>query len=246
MRRHLPAAVMAALILTAGTIHGRWTNRWARATELQHAVDHLGKLPLTLGDWEGRENVLDENQQKMYAASQAVAWVTRRYVHRVTGESLSLLVLCGPPGPTAAHSPEACYPGGGMGLSGPLELEEFEYGTPPAKAVFQVGNFRRADAASSMGLRIYWSFRGGSNWEVPENTRLSFARYPALYKIYVVREMAMAEGVQPVDEVAPSSFKPCSPNLRDCSPTRANSHRSRDGHRPANVCPHAQKRSSPR
>ena len=69
MRRHLPAAVMAALILTAGTIHGRWTNRWARATELQHAVDHLGKLPLTLGDWEGRENVLDEKEQKLYAAS---------------------------------------------------------------------------------------------------------------------------------------------------------------------------------
>ena len=64
MRRHLPAAVMAALILTAGTIHGRWTNRWARATELQHAIDHIGKLPLAIGDWEGRDNVLDEKEQK--------------------------------------------------------------------------------------------------------------------------------------------------------------------------------------
>ena len=218
MRRYLPAAVMAALILTAGTIHGRWTNRWVRATELQHAVDHLGKLPLTLGDWEGRENVLDENEQSMYAASQAVAWVTRRYVHRVTGESLSLLVLCGPPGPTAAHSPEVCYGGGGYGLSGPLELQEFEFGTPPAKAVFQVGNFRRADAASSMGLRIYWSFRGGADWEVPENTRLAFARYPALYKIYVVRPMAMVEGVQPVDEVAPDLVQALLPELEKLLP----------------------------
>ncbi len=223
MRRHLPAVVMAALILTAGTIHGRWTNRWARATELQYAVDHLGKLPLTLGDWEGRENVLDENQRKMYAASQAVAWVTRRYVHRTTGESLSLLVLCGPPGPTAAHSPLACYPGGGMGLSGPLELEEIAYGTPPAKAVFQVGNFRRADAVRSMGLRISWSFRGGSNWEVPENTRLSFARYPALYKIYVVREMAMAEGLQPVDEVAPQLIQALLPELERLLPHESES-----------------------
>lgn len=218
MRRHLPAAVMAALILTAGTIHGRWTNRWARATELQHAVEHLGKLPLTLGDWEGRENVLDEKQRSMYAASQAVAWVTRRYVHRTTGEALSLLVLCGPPGPTAAHSPEACYPGGGLGLSGPLELEEFEHGTPPAKALFQVGNFRRADAANSMGLRIYWSFRGGTDWEVPENTRLTFARYPALYKIYVIREMAMSEGVQPVDKVAPQLIQALLPELEKLLP----------------------------
>ena len=218
MRRHLPAAVMAALILTAGTIHGRWTNRWARATELQHAVDHLGKLPLTLGDWEGRENVLDEKEQKLYAASEAVVWVTRRYVHRVTGEALSLLVLCGPPGPTAAHSPEACYGGGGYDLSGPLELQKFAFGTPPATAVFQVGNFRRADAASSMGLKIYWSFRGGSNWEVPDNTRLAFARYPALYKIYVIREMAMAEGVQPEDEVAPQLIQALLPELEKLLP----------------------------
>jgi hypothetical protein len=218
MKRYLPVAVMAALILTAGTIHGRWTNRWARSTELQYAVDHLGKLPLTLGDWEGRENVLDEKERNLYAASQAVAWVTRRYVHRVTGESLSLLVLCGPPGPTAAHSPEACYGGGGFDLSGPLELKELAYGTPPAKAVFQVGNFIRANAASPLGLRIYWSFRGGSSWEVPENTRLAFARYPALYKIYVVREMAMAEGVQPVDEVAPQLIQALLPELERLLP----------------------------
>jgi hypothetical protein len=110
-----------------------------------------------------------------------------------------------------------------MGLSGPLELEEIAYGTPPAKAVFQVGNFRRADAASSMGLRISWSFRGGSNWEVPENTRLSFARYPALYKIYVVREMAMAEGVQPVDEVAPQFIQALLPELERLLPHESES-----------------------
>ena len=218
MRRHLPAAVMAALILTAGTIHGRWTNRWARATELQHAVDHLSKLPLVLGDWEGRDNVLDEKERKLYDASEAAAWVTRRYVHRLTGESLSLLVLCGPPGPTANHSPEACYPGGGFNLAAPVERKEIAFGTPPATAVFQVGDFRRADAASSMGLKIYWSYRGGSNWEVPENPRLSFARYPALYKIYVIRQMAMAEGVQPVDEVAPQLIQALLPELEKLLP----------------------------
>ena len=218
MRRHLPAAVMAALILTAGTIHGRWTNRWARATELQYAVDHLGKLPLTLGDWEGRDNVLDEREQKVYASSEAVIWLTRRYVHRATGEALSLLVLCGPPGPTSAHTPEACYGGGGYSLSAPPELEEIAFGPPPAKAVFQVGNFRRVDAASSMGLRIYWSFRGGSEWEVPDNPRLAFARYPALYKVYVIREMAMADGVQPVDEVAPQLIQALMPELERLLP----------------------------
>lgn len=218
MRRHLPAAVMAALILTAGTIHGRWTNRWARATELQYAVDHVGQLPLAFGDWEGRDNVLDEKERKLYDASEAVAWVTRRYVHRATGEVLSLLVLCGPPGPTAAHSPEACYEGGGHGLSGQVERKEIAFGTPPATAVFQVGNFRRADAAGSMGLKIYWSFRGGSDWEVPDNTRLAFARYPALYKVYVIRQMAMAEGAPPVDEVVPQFIEALMPELEKLLP----------------------------
>ncbi len=218
MRRHLPAAVIVALILTAGTIHGRWTNRWARATELQYAVDHVGKLPLNLGDWEGRENVLDEKERKLYDASEAVVWVTRRYVHRLTGEALSLLVLCGPPGPTAAHSPEACYGGGGHDLSGPPERKEFAFGPGHAKAVFQVGNFRRGEAASSMGLRIYWSFRGGSIWEVPDNTRITFARYPALYKVYVIRQMAMAEGMQTVDEVAPQFIQALMPELEKLLP----------------------------
>jgi hypothetical protein len=218
MRRHLPAAVMAALILTAGTIHGRWTNRWARATELQHAVDHLGRLPLAFGDWEGRENVLDENERKMYEASEAAMWLTRSYVHRKTGEALSLLVLCGPPGPTAAHSPEACYGGGGYELSGPPEREEIRFGTPPETAVFQAGNFRRSDAASSMGLRIYWSYRGGSAWEVPYNTRLAFARYPALYKVYVVRQMAMAQGLPPADEVGPRFIRDLMPELEKLLP----------------------------
>jgi len=218
MRRHLPAAVMVALILTAGTIHGRWTNRWARATELQHAIDHIGKLPLAIGDWEGRDNVLDEKEQKLYAASEAAAWVTRRYVHRLTGESLSLLVLCGPPGPTANHSPEACYGAGGYDSSGSLERKEIAFGTPPAKAVFQVGNFRRTDAPSSMGLKIYWSFRGGSDWEIPDNPRLAFARYPALYKVYVIRQMAMAEGVQPVDEVTPQFIQALMPEIEKLLP----------------------------
>ncbi len=221
MRRHIPIAVVAALILTAGTIHGRWTNRWARATELQYAVDHLGKLPLTLGDWDGKEHVLDEKERNLYAASEAVVWVTRRYVHRATGEDLSLLVLCGPPGPTAAHSPEACYGGGGYDLSGPLERKDITFGTPPATAVFQVGNFRQPDAASSTGLRIYWSFRGASDWGVPENPRLAFARYPALYKIYVIRGMAMAEGVPPVDEVAPKFIQALMPELEKLLPHRS-------------------------
>lgn len=218
MRRHLPAAVMAALILTAGTIHGRWTNRWARATELQYAVDHLRDLPLSFGDWEGRENVLDEKERNLYEASEAVVWVTRRYVHRSTGEALSLLVLCGPPGPTSNHSPEACYGGAGYNLSGAPMPQEFAFGTPPANAVFLAGDFRRADAASSMGLKIYWSFRGASLWEVPENPRFAFARYPALYKVYVIRQMAMADGVQPVDEVTPEFIRSLMPELEKLLP----------------------------
>lgn len=218
MRRHLPAAVMAALILTAGTIHGRWTNRWVRSTELQYAVEHLPKLPLTIGDWEGQENVLNEQEKRLYDASEAVVWITRRYVHRPTGETLSLLVLCGPPGPTAAHSPEVCYGGGGFSRSSPVEREEFAFGPGLAKAVFQVGDFLQVRAAGSMGLRIYWSFRGGSKWEAPDNTRFAFARYPALYKVYVIRQMAMAEGVEVQDDVSPRFIGALMPELEKLLP----------------------------
>jgi hypothetical protein len=38
-------------------------------------------------------------------------------------------------------------------------------------------------------LRIFWTWFGDGTWRAPESPRLAFAPLPALYKLYVVREL---------------------------------------------------------
>jgi hypothetical protein len=47
-------------------------------------------------------------------------------------------------------------------------------------------------------LRIFWSWNATGPWQAPENPRFTFARYPVLHKLYLIREMATPE--EPVED----------------------------------------------
>jgi hypothetical protein len=42
-------------------------------------------------------------------------------------------------------------------------------------------------------LEIYWAWNGGEGWAAPESPRFFFARFPVLYKLYVIREVSPRE-----------------------------------------------------
>jgi hypothetical protein len=226
IRRRLPLLLAAALILAGGVAHGVWTSRWALVPELQQAVARLPQLPRTVGTWEGTDLEPDESLRRVVASAEITTFVQRRYVDRRTGEAVSLFVACGPTGPISTHGPEACYNGGGRVMVAEPAREEFEVAPGKPKATFLVGDFRQPGSSLPVGLKIYWSWRGRDRWEWTRNARVDFASARSLYKIYVIREMAMPEGTPIDDRVTPQFLRALLPALEtvvfaDGPPARA-------------------------
>jgi hypothetical protein len=162
-----------------------WTRRWQDARELETTVARLDRVPLTLGEWAGKDE--DLNPEEVTQGGLAGAW-RRRYVHRRTGTSLTVLLMCGRPGAAAVHTPEWCYRGVGYE---PERAERFSVeDSAGSVGEFWTSKFRKPDAVAAPGLRIFWGWNAAGAWQVPDYPRLAFARHPVLCKLYVVRELS--------------------------------------------------------
>ncbi|WP_165229441.1 exosortase-associated EpsI family protein [Aquisphaera insulae] len=177
-----------ALILVAGVVHGRWTNRWKVSSALAVQAAKVDRVPLTLGEWTATSTTMDEQTRTMAGAE---GHLTRVYRNPRLGQSISVLLICGLPGDIATHTPDACYPGAGYTL-GPQANSTVAYGTPPATATFRTAIARRGGVQPS-SLRIFWSWNDSRGWSAPENARWSFASAPVLHKLYVIRETSGIE-----------------------------------------------------
>ena len=138
-----------------------------------------------------------------------MASLMRRYVDQTTGQALTLVVVCGPPGPIATHNPETCYGGGYDPDNEPARIElPTLSGKPPAP--FWVANYHRSRSASPWGLKIYWSWRGDVDpvWETghKDDVRFRLASYQGVYKVYVIRSVPMKEGRDVEEDKASRQF----------------------------------------
>jgi len=193
MRRTLPLILGLLLIVAAGYVHGRLTDRWADSRSSAEAVAKIARLPMELGSWRGQDQPLDPEVIKQAGIA---GYASRRFVDSRTGAAVTVLLVCGRPGPIAAHTPEVCYPGAGYEPVGEAKLRTIPVaeGGPPAE--FLARDFARPSVPEARPTRILWAWSGGTVWETSENPRLSFARHANLYKLYVVSE----QPAQPVDE----------------------------------------------
>lgn len=192
LKQYGPAAIAVLVILVAGVCHGRWTNRWGLASELDASIVNLPKLPLQIGEWKGEDVPMNEEQKQQIAlVGGIISSVMRRYVNTRTGESLDLLVVCGPPGPIAAHTPQTCYAGSGYDLEGTETPYEAKLGPNGEVAEFWKGDFRKVGRVASSGLRIYWSWSPDGVWKADTNPRVTYVSARALYKVYVVNQATM-------------------------------------------------------
>lgn len=213
--RYLPTALAAALILGAGTLYGRWTNRWGYAPEFRRVVEALPRIPHDLGRWHGEdvEETATFRQQREQAEIEGC--VLRRYVHRPTGTAITMMLVCGPTGPIATHNPEACYGGGGRHLVGtPATLAiPGGDGAGAPEATFLQGDFRKPGSATSALLKICWSYNSGGGWIGSDDPRMTFAGRPALFKLYLIRELADTGGSPPDDALTPEFLELLLPEL---------------------------------
>ena len=191
MRVTLASVVAVAALIGAGLIHGSWTNRWRQSRELERAVAGLEGVPLKAGRWKGEEFDLDA---RMIERAGVDGWRGVRYTDPDTHNSLTVLLVCGRAGPVSVHTPDVCYGGAGYKMLGKPERHTFADGVE-----FRVVRFRKQGLGETRVLRVFWAWSTqGTRWEAPDVPRLSFGSAPALYKLYVVRELAAPD--EPVDE----------------------------------------------
>ena len=184
MTRLLPLLAAACLLIAAGVIHGLRTDRWGADANLGAAAARLDGVPLKVGEWEGRPFDIDARQ---LAVAEAAGHLSRSYVHRRMGAEVTVVVLCGRPGPISLHSPEVCYAGAGFGLSGEPETCSVPGENAPAAQLFKARFVKDGPAPET--LNVFWAWKADGAWAATSNARLAFARSTVLYKLYVIRRL---------------------------------------------------------
>jgi hypothetical protein len=180
------------LVLAFGYVEGRWTHRWQSSRALENAVSRLAAVPLDVGDWQGAAQELDARH---IARGEIDGYLMRNYTNRISGSTVSVLLVCGRGGPTCLHTPEVCYPGAGFSPEKQAERQELAAAAPARPAQFWVGKFHKPAAAVPEALRIYWAWTARGDWSAPDSPRFHFASVAALYKLYVI---------QPLHELEPN------------------------------------------
>jgi hypothetical protein len=190
MRHTLPIFAGFALLLFAGLVHGLWTGLWEESRALQDAATRVEQVPLVAGEWKGREMPIDH---EAFAQAGARGYWMRSYIEGRTGESVTVLLMCGRWGKMAVHTPDLCYRGAGYEVAG--EKVRQAVATPAGPAAFWTARLRKPGAGAT-ALRIHWAWSADGSWRAPDSPRWTFAGSPFLYKLYVVRDVT-AEGDRP-------------------------------------------------
>jgi hypothetical protein len=178
--------VAGSIILANGYLHGLCTNRWHRSAELEAAIGKVERVSMTIGDWQARSDKLEDSA---ITGAGIEGYFLRHYENPRTGKTITVLLMCGLPGPLSVHTPEVCYGAMGFNLEGSIAKVSNKYHHGSAAAEFLRGKFSKAGVTGRESLRIEWSWGAGGKWLAPSNTRLTFAQYPALYKLYVIQRV---------------------------------------------------------
>src|SRR5579864_1510783 len=113
MTRLLPWLTTMTLLLSVGLVHGLWSERWQSSEALATACARVGDVPLEIGDWQGKDVMVDT---EAFAQAGARSYWARSYTHQHDGSTVLAILMCGRAGRMAVHMPEVCYRGAGYDL----------------------------------------------------------------------------------------------------------------------------------
>ena len=158
-----------------GTIDSRWGNQ-----ELTQAAEVVVSTPNVLGSWTTSEkNSLDVEAAKMLRCS-------GNFVANFSnskGDLVNVVMLVGPAGPLAVHTPDVCYGSNNYTIHEPTRQTTIvdENGE---EHQFSVITFRENNVGERL-LRVYYAWNRSDEWVAPGFPRTAFAGVPMLYKIQV-------------------------------------------------------------
>ena len=179
--RFLYSLSALAAVVASGVVHGMLTDRWHASAEPVKRAARLELVPYTLGDWVGQDIETDSRQVGPIAG-----FLHRRYLNRQTGTGVTVFMVCGRPGPVCIHTPDVCYRASGYEI---LSQEKMTLPSEIDQGEFWTAKLRKTNSTEDYRLRIFWSWSDGIDWSIPESPRLTFARRPVLFKLYLIREM---------------------------------------------------------
>jgi hypothetical protein len=197
MTRALPILSAQIVVLATGLVHGLWTARWRQAPELRAMVERLERFPEKIGPWTSQAAA--EDTESLRGAG-AAGWRVRQFSHPRHGSFLVIL-MCGRAGPMSVHRPEHCYQGAGYEMTSPPAKGELPARPGAAAAEYWASRFVRQEETRTVRLRIFWTWFDGRTWQAPASPRFRFAGLPALSKLYVIREVTLANELLEEEEV---------------------------------------------
>jgi hypothetical protein len=194
--------LLAALLLLLGTglVHGLWTNRWMQSNEPQASAARLDSVPLDFGEWHGKDITINPTA---LAIGEIVNYKQRQYVNLRTGDEFTILVVCGKPGAISVHTPEVCFPGAGFKMVGEPRSVSLAGGEGNPDSEFKTARFLRQNSPDNTEMEAFWAWTTDGHWQAPNYPRWTFGRYPALYKLYVIRKIS-SKGGSPEEELKPA------------------------------------------
>jgi hypothetical protein len=188
--RPLPVLAAACVLGLTGLAHGIRSDRWRVGAEVQAAAARLQKLPVQVGDWDGR--AVDVTADEIRVAQMAGHY-SQKFSHRISAEEASMLLLCGRPGAIGSHTPDLCYQGLGFQMEGQPVRQQVRAGGQTAE--FWTALFKRTDPVPQT-IRIWWAWSVTGEWKASDSPRLTYAYYPAIYKIYAVSNVREGEKLE--------------------------------------------------
>jgi hypothetical protein len=197
-----------ALTLTGGLVEGRLTNRWGPPAHLTAAAERLAQVPEQIGDWHLESSKpFDKSVEQML---ECAGHFLRVYTNDKTGESVSVAMLVGPPGPTAVHTPEICY---SSRNHHPLE-EKHVVQIRPAQVPDESfwGMTFQSTGIEPHRLRVLYAWSGADgHWRAAKNPRMEHAGDKLLFKIQLAANL-------PRESANDSASDPCQRFLADFLP----------------------------
>ena len=211
----LTLSLLVAVTVSAAVMQGRMRNRWGASDKVHKAAARLLDFPRDFGDWHMvSASELDDDSRRQLECEGAT---DRVYTNEKTGDKVSLVLILGPTGPTAVHTPEICIGQRDYAASG--ERRDVAIGNSGDR--FWGERFKSKNVHGE-SLSAYWAWNATGNWVAAKDARYTFAGRPFLYKAQV---MCVISGVPDDDshdagerflkDFVPVAAKYTVPDLKD-------------------------------
>jgi hypothetical protein len=161
------------------------SHRWGPSADMQAAAARLAQIPRQFGDWKFQSS--EEIGESVVEMLQCAGYISRVYANQATGETVRVVVLLGPPGPIAVHTPEVCFSSQNYRQEEARKQAAVKVSAEREDA-FWCLTFRAKDLRGDL-LRVWYGWSTDGRWSASEQPRYAFAGRPYLYKIQLAASL---------------------------------------------------------